>query len=144
MITVVPVILCGGSGSRLWPLSRNGFPKQFLALAGNESLFQQTVMRASKIGHLDITTTKPVIVTNEEHRFLAVEQLRELDTQASFLLEPIGKNTAPALTMASLFVQENYSDQEEMHDDSSFEIIGNKQVFSKTLNNIKTKNITEF
>ena len=111
MITVVPVILCGGSGSRLWPLSRNGFPKQFLALAGNESLFQQTVMRASKIGHLDITTTKPVIVTNEEHRFLAVEQLRELDTQASFLLEPIGKNTAPALTMASLFVQENYSDQ---------------------------------
>jgi mannose-1-phosphate guanylyltransferase/mannose-6-phosphate isomerase len=111
MMTVVPVILCGGSGSRLWPLSRNGFPKQFLALSGNESLFQQTVMRASKIANQDITTTKPVIVTNEEHRFLAVEQLRELDTQASFLLEPVGKNTAPALTMASLFVQENYSEE---------------------------------
>jgi mannose-1-phosphate guanylyltransferase/mannose-6-phosphate isomerase len=111
MMTVVPVILCGGSGSRLWPLSRNGFPKQFLALSGNESLFQQTVMRASKIANQDITTTKPVIVTNEEHRFLAVEQLREVDTQASFLLEPIGKNTAPALTMASLFVKDNYSEE---------------------------------
>jgi mannose-1-phosphate guanylyltransferase/mannose-6-phosphate isomerase len=111
MMTVVPVILCGGSGSRLWPLSRNGFPKQFLALSGNESLFQQTVMRASKIANQDIKTSKPVIVTNEEHRFLAVEQLRELDTQASFLLEPVGKNTAPALTMASLFVQENYSEK---------------------------------
>ncbi len=110
MISIVPVILCGGSGSRLWPLSRNGFPKQFLALAGNESLFQQTVLRASKIGNDQIHVEETVIVTNEEHRFLAVEQLRELQLQASFLLEPVGKNTAPALTMAGLFVQEKYSD----------------------------------
>ena len=99
MISIVPVILCGGSGSRLWPLSRNGFPKQFLALAGNESLFQQTVLRASKIGNDQIYVEETVIVTNEEHRFLAVEQLRELQLQASFLLEPVGKNTAPALTI---------------------------------------------
>jgi mannose-1-phosphate guanylyltransferase/mannose-6-phosphate isomerase len=111
MITFTPIILCGGSGSRLWPLSRSGFPKQFLALSGNESLFQQTVIRALNISNQDITTTQPVIVTNEEHRFLAVEQLRELDTQASFLLEPVGKNTAPALTMASLFVKETYSEE---------------------------------
>jgi mannose-1-phosphate guanylyltransferase/mannose-6-phosphate isomerase len=111
IINAVPVILCGGSGSRLWPLSRNGFPKQFLALAGNESLFQQTVMRALKIDGQDIAITRPVIVTNEEHRFLAVEQLREINSQASFILEPVGKNTAPALTMASLFVKETYSEK---------------------------------
>ena len=124
MISIVPVILCGGSGSRLWPLSRNGFPKQFLALAGNESLFQQTVTRATKIvdiainnGTINATMIQaypPVIVTNEEQRFLAVEQLRELKLEASFILEPVGKNTAPALTMASLFIQEKYSENTVM------------------------------
>jgi len=111
MLTIVPIILCGGSGTRLWPLSRNGFPKQFLALSGTDSLFQQTVQRSLKISNQEMTATKPVIVTNEEHRFLAVEQLRELQLDASFLLEPVGKNTAPALTMASLYVKETYSDQ---------------------------------
>jgi len=110
MITIVPTILCGGSGSRLWPLSRNGFPKQFLALAGDDSLFVQTTHRAMKLGDGDIQISKPVIVTNEEHRFLALEQLREIRQEASFLLEPVGKNTAPALTMASLFVKETYSE----------------------------------
>jgi mannose-1-phosphate guanylyltransferase / mannose-6-phosphate isomerase len=110
MIDIVPVILCGGSGTRLWPLSRSGFPKQFLALAGNESLFQQTVLRAIKISDDIIRSHKPMIVTNEEHRFLAVEQLREIQQDATFILEPIGKNTAPALTMAALFAQENLPD----------------------------------
>ena len=111
MIQIVPVILCGGSGTRLWPLSRNGFPKQFLALSGTESLFQQTILRAHQIGNDQIKMLPAVIVTNEEHRFLAVEQLRELQLSATFLLEPVGKNTAPALTMASLYVQEHLGKQ---------------------------------
>ena len=111
MINIVPVILCGGSGTRLWPLSRSGFPKQFLALAGTESLFQQTLMRAAKIANDHIQSLKPIIVTNEEHRFLAVEQFRELHVDGNFILEPVGKNTAPALTMAALFTQENYPEK---------------------------------
>ena len=110
MIQIVPVILCGGSGTRLWPLSRSGFPKQFLALAGKESLFQQTMLRASHIANEAIQAHSPMIVTNEEHRFLAVEQLRELQQEAHFILEPVGKNTAPALTMAALYAQEKYNE----------------------------------
>jgi len=110
MIKIVPIILCGGSGTRLWPLSRNGFPKQFLALSGVNSLFQQTVERANKISNASISSSKPIIVTNEEHRFLAVEQLRELKIEADFLLEPVGRNTAPALTLASLMVKDHYSE----------------------------------
>jgi len=108
MIQILPVILCGGSGTRLWPLSRSGFPKQFLALAGIESLFQQTLLRTSHIANAAIQALPPLIVTNEEHRFLAVEQLRELQQDAHFILEPVGKNTAPALTMAALYAQEHY------------------------------------
>lgn len=99
-IQVQPVILCGGSGARLWPLSRSGFPKQFLCLSGNESLFQQSVLRLC--GMTDFSKP-PYVVCNEEHRFLAQEQLREIDVEhASFLLEPAGRNTAPALTLAAL------------------------------------------
>ena len=110
MLNIVPVILCGGSGSRLWPLSRSGFPKQFLSLAGVETLFQQTLLRASKIANETIHAYSPIIVTNEEHRFLAAEQLREINLKADFILEPVGKNTAPALTMAALFTQETYTE----------------------------------
>jgi mannose-1-phosphate guanylyltransferase/mannose-6-phosphate isomerase len=65
-----PVILCGGSGTRLWPLSRAGFPKQFLSLTGKESLFQQAAQRLSALGGSGIDMSKPIIVTGEEHRFL--------------------------------------------------------------------------
>ena len=103
MINVTPVILCGGSGTRLWPLSRAGFPKQFLALSGSTSLFQQAVERVSQLGAVDITVSAPLIVTNEEHRFLSLEQLREMQqVNATLLLEPTGRNTAPALTLAAL------------------------------------------
>lgn len=103
MIEVTPVILCGGSGTRLWPLSRTGFPKQFLCLTGKESLFQQAALRLSNIGNKDIQVSDPVIVTGEDHRFLASEQLREIHLDFSCaLLEPIGRNTAPALTMTAL------------------------------------------
>ncbi len=105
MSQVIPVILCGGSGTRLWPLSRSGFPKQFLVLSGDDSqssLFQQAIERINAIGGPDINLGPTLIVTNEEHRFLALDQLRELkDISATLLLEPIGRNTAPALTLAA-------------------------------------------
>jgi mannose-1-phosphate guanylyltransferase/mannose-6-phosphate isomerase len=100
---VTPVILCGGSGTRLWPLSRTGFPKQFLCLTGDESLFQQAAQRLAALGHQSqIEVTSPVIVSGEEHRFLVAEQLREVGIElGTALLEPVGRNTAPALTLAA-------------------------------------------
>lgn len=111
MIQVTPVILCGGSGTRLWPLSRAGFPKQFLSLTGKESLFQQAAKRLVGLGADYIQVSKPLIVTGEEHRFLASEQLREAGIElGAALLEPAGRNTAPALTLAALAAQANGED----------------------------------
>jgi mannose-1-phosphate guanylyltransferase/mannose-6-phosphate isomerase len=103
MINVQPVILCGGSGTRLWPLSRTGFPKQFLCLTGNESLFQQAAQRLAGLVGENVQISAPLIVTGEDHRFLATEQLREIGIElGAALLEPVGRNTAPALTIAAL------------------------------------------
>ena len=106
MTQVLPVILCGGSGTRLWPLSRASFPKQFLVLSGNEAnktLFQESIERLQLVGNEKNTVGPTLIVTNEEHRFLALDQLRELkNIKATLLLEPSGKNTAPALSIAAL------------------------------------------
>lgn len=111
MINVTPVILCGGSGTRLWPLSRTGFPKQFLCLTGNESLFQQAAQRLSSLGNAEIEVASPLIVTGEDHRFLASEQLREIGIElGAALLEPVGRNTAPALTLAALAAAEAGND----------------------------------
>jgi mannose-1-phosphate guanylyltransferase/mannose-6-phosphate isomerase len=108
---IVPVILCGGSGTRLWPLSRAGFPKQFLCLTGDESLFQLAARRFTGLGTADIEVSAPLIVSNEEHRFLASEQLREISIEPeAVLLEPVGRNTAPALTLAALAALEQGSD----------------------------------
>ena len=108
---IVPVILCGGSGTRLWPLSRAGFPKQFLVLSGTTSLFQQAIERVNGLAAGDISVGETLVVTNEEHRFLALDQLRELKTvAATLLLEPVGRNTAPALTLAALQATANGSD----------------------------------
>ena len=102
-MNTVPVILCGGSGSRLWPLSRSGFPKQFLCLTGHNSLFQQTAQRLMALASPQISLMQTLIVTSEDHRFLASEQWREIGGgEVSFLLEPGARNTAPALTLAAL------------------------------------------
>ena len=111
MNNITPVILCGGSGTRLWPLSRSGFPKQFLVLSGTNSLFQQAIERINNIATDDISVGETLVVTNEEHRFLALDQLRELKSvSATLLLEPVGRNTAPALTLAALQATANGED----------------------------------
>ena len=108
---VQPVFLCGGSGSRLWPLSRSEYPKQFLRLDGNDSLFQQSLKRLNGGNAKDIVVLPPFIVTGEEHRFLALDQLREVAMEpGATLLEPVGRNTAPALTLAALAALESGGD----------------------------------
>jgi mannose-1-phosphate guanylyltransferase / mannose-6-phosphate isomerase len=100
---IYPVILSGGSGTRLWPMSRSLYPKQLLALFGDTSLLQQTVERVA--GHPGFAP--PLIVANEEHRFIIAEQLREIRVEAAaLLLEPIGRNTAPAAAVAALRIAE--------------------------------------
>lgn len=96
---ILPVVLSGGSGTRLWPLSREKYPKQLLPLVGDLSMLQATVDRLKGIAGL----AEPLVVCNEEHRFVVAEQLRLLGKQAKILLEPFGRNTAPALTLAALW-----------------------------------------
>lgn len=112
--SVLPVILCGGSGTRLWPLSRSGFPKQFLVLSGHHdqrSLFQEALVRTQAAIGSHADPLSALIVTNEEHRFLVLDQLRELkNIKATLLLEPLGRNTAPALTLAALCAKEHGED----------------------------------
>jgi mannose-1-phosphate guanylyltransferase/mannose-6-phosphate isomerase len=95
---MIPLILSGGSGSRLWPLSRKLYPKQFLALTGTATMFQQTLQRLALEG-----MGKPMVVCNEEHRFIVSEQLAAIDCSAqTILLEPFGRNTAPAVAIAAM------------------------------------------
>ena len=98
MATITPVLLCGGVGSRLWPVSRQGRPKQYLNLIGETSMLQQTLTRIESLAQ-----TSPIIVCNEEHRFLVAEQVRQLGfTSPRIILEPEGKNTAPAIALAAI------------------------------------------
>ena len=98
MSQIVPVLLCGGVGSRLWPVSRQGRPKQYLNLIGEDSMLQQTLTRLEGLDQ-----APPIIVCNEEHRFLVAEQTRQIGIEsATIILEPEGKNTAPAIALAAL------------------------------------------
>ena len=95
-----PIVLSGGSGTRLWPMSRASLPKQFLGLASKSSLLQETALRA-----ITVCDSSPTFVCNEEHRFLLAEQLRTIGARPrAMLLEPTGRNTAPAVTAAALHV----------------------------------------
>ncbi|MBI1398208.1 MAG: mannose-1-phosphate guanylyltransferase/mannose-6-phosphate isomerase [Betaproteobacteria bacterium] len=94
-----PVILCGGSGTRLWPLSRSAYPKQFLRLASDHSMLQETLLRLEGLDDV----AAPIVICNEDHRFLVAEQLRAIDVRPErLLLEPMGRNTAPAVAAAAL------------------------------------------
>jgi mannose-1-phosphate guanylyltransferase/mannose-6-phosphate isomerase len=98
MLPIIPVILSGGSGTRLWPVSREAYPKQFLPLAGKDTMLQATWKRVASIAG-----KAPIVVANQEHRFMAAEQLRECNvTPQALILEPIGRNTAPAIAIAAL------------------------------------------
>ena len=106
---ITPIIMAGGSGSRLWPLSRELYPKQFLSVTGEQSMLQQTVARLSGIEH-----TAPVLICNEEHRFIAAEQMRLGSYEhGGIILEPVGRNTAPAIALAALQAVNNAVEGEE-------------------------------
>ncbi|MCY4174266.1 MAG: mannose-1-phosphate guanylyltransferase/mannose-6-phosphate isomerase [Cyanobacteria bacterium MAG CAR3_bin_5] len=96
---VIPVVLCGGVGARLWPLSRSAYPKQFLPLVGRHTMLQQTVLRLAGLPGLQ----PPLLVCNDAHRFIAAEQMGAINVEpTAILLEPVGRNTAPAVAVASL------------------------------------------
>ncbi|UDM38208.1 mannose-1-phosphate guanylyltransferase/mannose-6-phosphate isomerase [Acinetobacter haemolyticus] len=98
---MIPVILSGGSGTRLWPLSRSSYPKQFLPVTDKKTLFQLTLERISKLNQSLINFQNPIIVTNDNHRFIVAEQLRQENIIAKILLEPVARNTAPAIAAAA-------------------------------------------
>ena len=103
-MTITPVILCGGSGTRLWPLSRSTYPKQFLRLTSEHSMLQETVLRLKGAAGVEA----PVVICNQEHRFLVAEQLRAIGvTPKLLLLEPVGRNTAPAVAAAAVRLAES-------------------------------------
>ncbi len=96
---IVPVILSGGSGTRLWPLSRKQYPKQYLPLVGDKTMLQETILRLNGLDNL----ADPIIICNVDHRFLVAEQCQQIDvTSPTILLEPVGRNTAPAIAAAAL------------------------------------------
>ena len=101
-MTICAVIMAGGSGTRLWPVSRANHPKQFLALHGGDTMLQSTVKR---LEGLNIQSS--ITICNEEHRFFVAEQLREIDMHGTIILEPVGRNTAPAIALAALFSKDD-------------------------------------
>lgn len=105
---LIPVVLAGGSGTRLWPLSRKAYPKQFLSIVdGEPTLLQQALSRLD-----GLVETSPTVICNEEHRFLVAEQMRLADKKGSIILEPVGRNTAPAIALAALdAIKENQSEE---------------------------------
>ena len=108
-MSLLPLIMAGGSGSRLWPLSRELYPKQFLNLDGKFTMLQTTVQRLKGLPCLP-----PLVICNEEHRFLVAEQLREINQLANnIILEPAGRNTAPAIALAALTAQQTASEIED-------------------------------
>ena len=107
---LIPVILSGGTGSRLWPLSREGYPKPFIKLFDGETLLQKAYHRASLLSNIPKMNGKPFVltITNREYYFISKDELEKTDLESVFLLEPEGRNTAPAITIAALWIKENF------------------------------------
>jgi mannose-1-phosphate guanylyltransferase len=103
---ILPIIMAGGSGTRLWPLSRGNYPKQFLSLSGDKTMLQETLVRLDGLSH-----SPAMLICNEEHRFIAAEQVRQLGVEHSgIFLEPVGRNTAPAIALAAFKAIEKNQD----------------------------------
>ena len=101
---VIPIILSGGYGKRLWPLSRQSYPKQFLSLNSENTMFQETLLRLERLKSVEIDD--PIIICNEEHRFLVAEQIKQIGKNAkAILLEPLGRNTAPAIAAVGHYIE---------------------------------------
>ncbi|EHX0864618.1 mannose-1-phosphate guanyltransferase, partial [Salmonella enterica subsp. enterica serovar Cerro] len=108
--TLIPVIMAGGTGSRLWPLSRELYPKQFLCLQNNLSMLQSTISRLDGIKH-----ASPIVICNEKHRFIVADQLLQMNQLTNnIILEPVGRNTAPAVALAALVAKNNSSKEDPL------------------------------
>lgn len=128
---IIPVILSGGSGTRLWPLSRAQYPKQLLKLTSENTMIQETVLRLQGISNI----SEPIIVCNEKHRFVIAEQLSQIGIQKpTIILEPIAKNTAPAITVAATYAKENIKEDSILIVLPSDHSIKNKKAFHEALN----------
>ncbi len=127
---ILPVIMAGGSGTRLWPLSRQLLPKQFLTLNGEHSMLQNTAMRLAGIEH-----EAPVVICNEEHRFSVAEQFRANNiANSGIILEPVGRNTAPAIALAALNAVKN-GDDPLLLVLAADHVIKNEAAFCQSVNN---------
>ena len=146
---LIPVILSGGTGSRLWPLSRECFPKQYINIddSSDKTLLQKTYLRLQGLPKL----SNPIIICNEEHRFIVAEQMRAINVKPNpILLEPFGRNTAPAITMAALMAKKNNDDphilvlssDHEIKDHKAFQKIINEGLVFSSMGRIVTFGIT--
>ena len=128
---MLPVIMAGGSGTRLWPLSRGNYPKQFLSLYGEQTMLQQTISRLEGLNN-----QPSMLICNEEHRFIAAEQIRQLGLEHSgIFLEPAGRNTAPAIALAAFKALENNTDEDDpiLLVLAADHVIENKDEFQKSI-----------
>src|SRR5215471_1561903 len=100
--SVIPVLMCGGAGTRLWPISRESMPKQFVPLVGERSTFQQTLQRVTD----PATFGRPIVITHSDFRFVVAEQLRELGIEADIVLEPMRRDSGPAVAVAAALALE--------------------------------------
>ncbi|MEH6345153.1 MAG: mannose-1-phosphate guanylyltransferase/mannose-6-phosphate isomerase [Bermanella sp.] len=131
---IIPVVMAGGSGTRLWPLSRTAFPKQFLALNSQLTMLQETLARLD-----GLETDRAMVICNEEHRFLVAEQLRQQNQKADILLEPVGRNTAPAIALAALQALKNSPEEPPvLLVLSADHVINDSAAFVKAINELKT------
>lgn len=126
---ITPVILSGGSGTRLWPLSRKMYPKQFLPLTSDKTMLQETVARLSGLG-----TGGLQVICNEEHRFLVAEQLRQIDKSGEIILEPVGRNTAPAIALSALALNKAGNGDSVMLVLAADHVIENVDAFQQSVN----------
>ncbi|WP_415893544.1 mannose-1-phosphate guanylyltransferase/mannose-6-phosphate isomerase [Neptuniibacter sp. PT8_73] len=126
---ITPVILSGGSGTRLWPLSRKMYPKQFLSLTSDKTMLQETVTRLS-----GLLTGGLQVICNEEHRFLVAEQLRQIDKNGEIILEPVGRNTAPAIALSALALNKAGNGDSVMLVLAADHVIENVDAFQQSVN----------